>query len=595
MLQRAKLALKKEVVETPEIGVATIPQVAPPDAAALDTVVKTHNESPADTCVERTSSLHSLDKALTPDVDEKHQTSSDTNNDTEEYPQGFKLYSVLCVTILSVFLVALDQTILSVAIPKITDRFGAIEDIAWYVSAYMVTTCALIPTFGKIYQTFSVKYTYLTAIFLFELGSAVCGAAPSSKALIVGRAIAGCGTAGIFSGALIILSRMLPLEKRAPAMGGFAASFGISSVCGPLMGGAFTESHLTWRWCFYINLPIGAVVMGVVFLFVNIKNTRQGLTFKQKIQNLDPFGASILLPAVVSLLLALQWGGSKYPWSNGRVIGCFVVFGVLIIAFVASQFYLGEQGTIPPRIIKKRSMWAAALVAVFFAGFFFQMVTYIPIYFQAIRGSSAIKAGIQLLPFMISVVVSSMVGGFLVQAIGWYTPILIVGIIPTTIGVGLISTWQVDTPSRLWIAYQIIAGMGAGAAFQIPIIASQAVLDPDDIPVGSSIITFAQNLGGAIIVTVGQNLFQNTLERHLTEDLRNPQLVGQVLASGATGFRSFIPQGSAQYAIVQSAYMHAIRAPFHTAVVSICIAFVWACCLEWKNIKGKKMDHAAAA
>ncbi|BFZ56630.1 hypothetical protein PYCC9005_003677 [Savitreella phatthalungensis] len=594
MLDQLKRVVKKEVALNPAPAPSTLNQV---DAPIADKDFLGEGQTAVATPTEEPSSPQF--KAIDPDEKELERTlTAPDGSDPTEYQHGFKLATIVLALFLSVFLVALDQSILSTAIPKIADRFNSLEDLPFYVSAYLLTTCALIPTWGKVYQNFNVKYGYLVAVSLFEIGSAVCGAAPTSKALIIGRAIAGCGTAGIFSGGLVILSRILPLERRAAFMGGFAACFGIASVCGPLMGGAFTDNpHLTWRWCFYVNLPFGAVTLAAIGFFVRLKSLRQTETVRERLRNIDPLGAAVLLPAVVSLLLALQWGGSKYEWSNWRIILLFIVFGVLAIVFAGLQLWLGDRATIPPNLLKKRTIWTGALVAVFFAGFFFGIATYIPLYFEAVRGSSAIKAGLQLLPFMISVVLSSMAGGILVQVLGVYVPILIVGIVPTIIGMGLITTFSPDTPSRMWIGYQIIAGMGAGCCFQIPIIASQVVLKPDEIPVGTSIITFSQNLGGAIWISVAQSIFQNTLKRHLLAETNGDmQFANTILSAGATKFREFLPESSPLFDIVIRAYMAGLRGAYHVGLIAISICVLWACLMPWKRIeKGTNVDHAAAA
>src|SRR5579862_3040848 len=195
--------------------------------------------------------------------------------------------------------------------------------------------------YGKFYTLFSVKWTYLVAIGIFELGSLVCGAARSSKVLIVGRAIAGLGCAGIASGALIIIAYSVPLHQRPTYTGIIGSTWAIGSIAGPVMGGVFTQK-LTWRWCFYINLPVGAVTVLCITLFFRSPKVQKSAAIGafERAKQFDVIGCLVLILAVVSLLLALQWGGSKYPWNSGRVIGLLVTFGVLVITFIGIQFWM---------------------------------------------------------------------------------------------------------------------------------------------------------------------------------------------------------------------------------------------------------------
>ncbi|KAJ7250375.1 DHA14-like major facilitator [Mycena rebaudengoi] len=511
--------------------------------------------------------------------------------DGVEYPEGLKLALITVALCLSVFLVALDNTIIATAIPKITDQFKSLDDIGWYGSAYLLTTAAFQLLFGKFYSFLSIKWVYIFAILVFELGSLICGVAPNSTALIVGRAIAGLGSAGIFSGALIIVANTVPLTKRPMYTGLIGSMYGIASVAGPLLGGVFTDK-VTWRWCFFINLPLGLPTVLFVVLFFQapgVRASQESIRFVDRIKKFDPWGTLVFIPAIVCLLLALQWGGSTYPWANGRIIALFVLFGVLISTFIAIQIWQQEDATVPPRILKQRTVMSSVWFAMCLGASFFVLVYFLPIWFQAIKGVSAVKSGIDSLGMILSLVVASLIGGVLVTIYGYYAPFMILSTILMGVGAGLITTFRPDTGTAHWLGFQVIYGLGVGFGMQNPVLAVQTVLNLEDIPTGTSLVMFMQTLGGALFVSVGQNIFSNKLASGLVAQVPNldPRII---LNAGATNLRAAVDP---QYLpAVISVYNQALVSSYYVSIAMACLSLIGALAVEWKSVKGKNIEIA---
>jgi EmrB/QacA subfamily drug resistance transporter len=503
---------------------------------------------------------------------------------TSTYPSTARLTLILISLYIAIFLVALDRTIIGPAIPEITNQFNSISDIGWYGSAYMLTSCGFILLYGRVYTFFSTKIVFLTSIALFEIGSVVCGAASSSLILIIGRAIAGFGSSGIFTGAILIILEIVPLHRRPLLQGLFGACFGIASVAGPLLGGAFTSSKATWRWCFFLNIPLGAFTSGVVVLFLHLSSTKpRPKDWKEMVMKLDPLGTVLFLPSVTCLLLALQWGAVDYPWNDPKIIALFAVFSVLLVAFIVWQYYTRDTtATVPTRILFQRSVAFGSLSQFAVGATMLTVSQYIPLWFQAIKDVSAIESGIRVIPLVLSVVFGSIVSGGLVQRIGYYTPFMVFGSVLMSVGAGLLTTWAPDIVTRTWIGYQIILGLGVGFTMQHPNLAIQVVLPKPDIPTGTALLSLAQTLGGAIFVAVGQNTFINKFAAGLSSV---PGVDAQMAVhAGATELKNIVHVGL--MGRVLEVYNSSLtKGPFFACMIVACLTVPAALGMEWRSVK----------
>ncbi|KAF9405036.1 hypothetical protein BGZ94_003792 [Podila epigama] len=414
----------------------------------------------------------------------------------------------LCLVL---FMASLDQTIVSVLIPTLSEAFNAPQLIAWVGTAYLLTNTAMQPLWGKLSDIFGRRTTMMVAIFFFLVGSLVCGAAPTITVMIIGRGVAGLGAGGMISLTMIIISDIVSLRDRGKYQGIIGSMFGISAVVGPLLGGVLAE-NASWRWAFYINLPIGCVSTVAIWFMLRLPKVT-GST-REKLQRIDFLGSFTIIIGIICVLLSTNWGGNEYLWSSVQVIVPYCVGAVFLLVFLYVEYKVAAEPIMPFRLFKIRTVCATYATSFFVGAAFMGAIFYCPLYFQMVLHHNATKAGLQILPLVAGMLLGGVGNGILISKTGIYRPFIWVALAIYIVGMALLSLWDEKSTLGVHIGFLIVVGVGLGGSMQSVMLAGQSAVGHKDIATVTSMLSFFRTMGGVVSVAIGGSVINNVLSNN---------------------------------------------------------------------------------
>ncbi len=487
---------------------------------------------------------------------------------------------------LALFLGALDQTIVSTALPRIVGELGGLDHLSWVFSAYIVTSTALMPAVGKMSDLYGRKWMYLGGIAIFLLGSVLSGASQTMLQLILFRALQGIGASVIFSSTVAIIGDVFPPKDRGKWTGIITAVFGLASLMGPLVGGTLTD-NLSWRWVFYINLPVGAAA--VFFLLTNMPLIRD----RSRKPKIDYLGAALITGAIVLLVLALSLANVQYPWASIQIIGLFIASGLVLAAFLYVESRAPEP-ILSLSLFKNPIFSVSAVTLVFLGMAMFGGIVFIPLFLQGVVGKSATNSGILTLPLTAGVMVGSITAGQLISRWKHYRVVAAVAIAIMALGLFLMGRWTESTRITTATFDMALVGLGMGATFPLYAIVVQNAFPQAMVGIVSAMVQFFRSIGGAIGVAVLGSLMASHYKELFVKQvpagmhaalgdklqaLADPNVLTSPQAQSALQAQfAQMPGGPDLYTqllgLMRSALAHAIADIFLVSVVIVALAFV---------------------
>ncbi|POS69339.1 hypothetical protein DHEL01_v212268 [Diaporthe helianthi] len=460
----------------------------------------------------------------------------------------------------------MNRALLLTAIPKITTEFQSLDQAAWYQASHDLARLAFLPIFGRVYTLFPLKTTYCAGILIHIVGSAVCGTSSTSHVLIIGRAIQGAAHAGNNLGGFIMICHIVPTRKMPVYLASVVMLNGIAAVVGPPLGAM-------------------AVIAGclIIFTFPEPVRVTSNYSLRERLKSTDQLSVILILTSLTALCLALQWGGTKYQWSDPWIWGLLIGFVVMAGLFWFIQVKEKDRALVPIHILTQRTVGFACLYCAFLITAYGIFIFYMPFYFQAAMGHSPKHSGIYILALTVPDTVAAIAVGAAVTYSGHYVPFMLASAATVLVGSGLLSQIRVDTDMAYIMGVELIIALGVGLGIQLPLSAVRNVLDEPDVPAGEALVLFSMSLGFTVSFPIAQAIFMNTLGRHLSTRLV-AERVAEILRMGASKV-SAEHLGDDIVPFVAETYGKAITTAFYVSVGSAGVALIATLAMEWRKLE----------
>ncbi|HEX4431970.1 MAG TPA: MDR family MFS transporter [Frankiaceae bacterium] len=509
-------------------------------------------------------------------------------------PNAFSHRQILIIMsglMLGMFLATLDQTIVSTALPTIVGEFHRQDLLSWVVTVYLLTSTVSTPLYGKASDLYGRKRVLQLSICIFLVGSALCGLAQNMTQLIGFRALQGIGAGGLMSLALAVIADIIPPRERGRYQGYFSVVFVSSSIIGPLLGGFLVDSA-SWRWVFYVNLPLGLVALVVI-------NRVLHLPFTARQVKIDWAGATLLVAGVSAILVGTQTGGRDFGWTSPTLLGLFAAGALLIVAFVFRE-RVATEPILPLRLLRNDTFRGTSLIGFLTGGVMFGVIIFLPQYLQVVRGTSATASGLMMLPVLLGVLLTSIVSGRLISRFGRYKGFVVSGTIIATAGLLLLAQLGPHTSLVVLGSWMFITGGGMGLLMQTLVMATQSAVETRDLGIATSSVMFFRTMGGAVCASAFGALLTNRLSLGLTHHL--PPAVAKEVGRSADKLVTSPDAVKALPATVRHAigiaYSSALGDVFLTAVplVAVCIGLALTLReVQLRNVSGLQRAAQEAA